>query len=199
MTSSLDRRLEPRAEFALVVIAMLARLVLAMRLPADHIPWSDGREFAEIARSLIDHGSYGLQTLRPPGYPTFMAAVWALAGESLPRLRAVECVLGTLAVWWIGRCGAAWFGRRAGLIAMALAALHPVLAFLPGTQYSENLLVLVMVFAWGVLLTALLDARAGLARWAIGGALMGIAVLIRPNAVLLLPGFAVAAAIQLAG
>ncbi|NOT34364.1 MAG: hypothetical protein HOP12_09365, partial [Candidatus Eisenbacteria bacterium] len=31
------------------------------------------------------------------------------------------------------------------------------------------------------------------------GALMGIAVLIRPNAVLLLPGFAVAAAIQLAG
>lgn len=193
-----DRTLDPRVAIALALAALAARVALALSLPPDRIPWADGRQYIEIARTLLAGDGYGSPTLRPPGYPTFVAGVWALTGTSLPALRLVEAALATVSVVLVGVFGARWMGRRAGTIAMALAAFHPVLAFLPGTQYSENLLVFVVVLLWGAWLGALADPRAGLGRWALGGALAGLAMLVRPTTVLLLPGFALAAAVVLA-
>lgn len=187
-----------RVAIVVLLAALAARLVLALSLPPDRIPWPDGSQYAEIARSLLDGNGYGLRALRPPGYPTFMAAVWALTGPSLPVLRIVEALIGTGSVALIGVLGARWFGRPAGTVAMMLAALHPVLAFLPGTQYSENLLVFVLLLVWGLWFGALADPRAGLGRWIAGGALAGYALLVRPTVVLLLVGFGIAAAVALA-
>ena len=51
-----------------------------------------GREFDAVARSLLDHGSFGTQTLRPPGYPALMAGVYAIFGRDLLALRAGRLV-----------------------------------------------------------------------------------------------------------
>jgi 4-amino-4-deoxy-L-arabinose transferase-like glycosyltransferase len=181
----------------IVAVALVARLVFVAVTPPVLI-FPDGREYAAVARSLLEGHGFGAQTLRPPGYPAFIALVWALTGRSLVALRIVEAVLGALTVALIGQFGMGWFGRRAGLLAAALAALHPVLAFLPATQYSENLIVLVCVLGYGALLGATRDPRAGLGRWALGGMLFGLAALIRPNVVLLVPGLLAGATWSLA-
>jgi len=170
---------------AIVGIALLARLAFVAIMPRA-ILWPDGLEYDAVARSLREHGTYGLQTLRPPGYPTLIAGVYALFGESLLALRVVEAVLGAGCVAILGWAGMATFGSAAGLIGATLMALHPVLAFLPSTQYSENTLVLVVVAA----LAALFSAWRGRGPWGwlVAGGLFGVAALVRPAAVFMLPG-----------
>jgi 4-amino-4-deoxy-L-arabinose transferase-like glycosyltransferase len=180
---------------AILAAALIARIAFVALMPRE-ILWSDGREYDAVARQLVDHGTYGMQGLRPPGYPTLMAAVYWMFGKNLLALRLVEAVLGTLSVGLIGLIGLRVFGRRAGLIAAALAALHPVLAFLPATEFPENFAVLLIVLALGAAFAAL--ARGGWWRWAACGALFGLATLTRANIVTLLPGFALGAAAMLA-
>jgi 4-amino-4-deoxy-L-arabinose transferase-like glycosyltransferase len=170
---------------AVLSLALLARLAIVALTPPT-IEWPDGREYDAVARSLLEHGTYGTQTLRPPGYPTLMAGVYALFGPGLVALRVVEALLGTVAVGVVGAVGASVFGPTAGLLAAGLMALHPILAFLPATQYSENTLVLVLALAFGAMFAAW--RRGGLWRWAVAGALFGVAALIRPNTVVLVPG-----------
>jgi 4-amino-4-deoxy-L-arabinose transferase-like glycosyltransferase len=177
-----------------LAVALAARLALVAYSPRA-IQWVDGREFEAVARSLLEHHTYGTQTLRPPGYPTFVAAVYGLLGPDLVRLRIVEAVVGTVTVGVIGAVGASLFGAPAGLAAAALTAIKPVLMMLPTTQYSENLLLLVVALAFAAAFAAW--RRGGLGRWALAGALFGLGLLIRPNTVLLLPGLAAGFALVL--
>jgi 4-amino-4-deoxy-L-arabinose transferase-like glycosyltransferase len=179
----------PRGPWLAVIgAALLSRVAIVFMTPRV-IAWPDGREFEAVARSLVEHGTYGLQTLRPPGYPTLIAGVYALFGTDLLALRLIEAVLGTLSVVVVAQVGARRFGARAGLIAGGLMALHPVLAFLPSTQYSENTLVLLLALAFGATFRAWTSR--GIAAWVLAGALFGLAVLVRPNAVMLLPGLGI--------
>jgi 4-amino-4-deoxy-L-arabinose transferase-like glycosyltransferase len=179
-------RVGPRGPWvAILASALLARLAFVVIMPRA-ILWPDGLEYEAVARSLVEHGTFGLQTLRPPGYPVLIAGVYALFGEDLLALRVVEAVLGSASVLVLGLAGAATFGRTAGLIAGALMALHPVLAFLPSTQYSENTLVFVLVLALAAVFSAW--RQGGLWRWAIAGVLFGVAALVRPTTVFMLPG-----------
>ena len=170
---------------AILAIALVARLAFALLMP-PRILWPDGLEYEAVARSLREHGTYGVQTLRPPGYPTLIAGVYALLGENLLALRVVESVLGTASVAILGLAGAATFGSTAGFIAATLMAFHPVLAFLPSTQYSENTVVLVLVMALAAVFAAW--RRGGLWRWALAGGLFGVGALVRPTVVFMLPG-----------
>ena len=186
---------EPRFPFsgrwpwaAVLAAALFARLLFVALAP-DQMQWPDAREFEAVGRSLFESGTYGPHTLRPPGYPTLIAAVYLVLGPHLLALRLVEALLGVLAVALIGAVGARVFGRRAGLLAAALAAFHPVLAFLPTIQYSENTLVLMVVLAFGASFEAW--RHGGLWRWAASGALWGLALLVRPNTALVLPGLAI--------
>ena len=179
---------------AVLAVALLARLVIVAVTPRE-IQWSDGREYDEIARSIYQHHGYGMQTARPPGYPTLIAAVYGLLGPDLVRLRVVEALLGTLSVGVLGAVGASLFGGPAGLLAAAMAAMNPVLALLPSTQYSENTLVLLVTLGFAAAFAAW--RRGGLARWALAGALFGLVLLTRPNAVTLLPGLALGFALAL--
>lgn len=179
---------------AVFAAALLVRLAFVAIVPPV-IQWSDGRQFDAVARDLVEHGTYGMQTLRPPGYPTFMAGVYRVFGQNLVALRVVEALLGTMTVVLLGWIVARLFGARAGWIAAVLAAFHPVLAFLPSTQYSENLAVWVITLGLGALLFAL--RWGGWWRWALWGFLFGVAALIRPNVVTMVPGLGIAALLVL--
>ena len=179
---------------AVLTVALLARLIVVALAPRE-IPWIDGRQYDEIARSLYQHHGYGMQTGRPPGYPTLIAAIYGLLGPDLVRLRIVEALLGTLSVGVLGAVGASLFGGPAGLLAAGMAAANPVLVLLPSTQYSENTLVLLITLGFAAAFAAW--RRGGLARWALAGALFGLALLTRPNTVTLLPGLALGLALAL--
>lgn len=181
-------RVRRTAWVAVIALALVARVAIVLALPGE-ILWRDGREFEGVARALLAGEGFGLQTLRPPGYPVFIAGVYALSGSSLMVLRIGEALLATAAVAIVGWAGARWFGSLAGWIATLLMALHPVLAMLPATQFSESLLVFVLVLA--LVVTYAAWRRGGIGRWALAGALFGLAALVRPNAVLVLPGLAI--------
>lgn len=191
-----DDRFPVRRFVLLLAVGLIARLTFVMVMPRQ-ILWPDGREYVAVARSLLAGLGYGLQTVRPPGYPTFIAAVWAVTGPSLIALRVVEALIGTASVGLAGLCGLRWFGRWAGLTAMALAACHPVLAFLPSTEYSENVLVFVCIAAYAAAFEAVRRPRGGWGLWAVAGTLFGIAALIRPNAAVLVPGLLIGAGVAL--
>ena len=176
------------AWFAILGAAAVARL-LFVALSPNVWQFLDSREYEDTALSLYQHGTYGLHTVRAPGYPTLIAAVYVAFGPHLVALRLVEAALAIFSVAWIGVVATRVFGPGAGLLSAALAALHPVLAFLPTIQYAENTLVFVVVLAFGAVFEAW--RRGGLWRWAGSGVLWGLALLVRPNTVFALPGLAV--------
>jgi 4-amino-4-deoxy-L-arabinose transferase-like glycosyltransferase len=195
LTAEPDRPRASRGSWiAILAVALLIRLAFVVVVPKQ-IQFSDASQFEAIGRLLAEQGTYGHQTLRPPGYPTFIAGVYRVFGEDLRVLRVAEALVSTLAVALLGLVGARWFGRTAGLLTATLTAVHPVLAFLPSTQYSENVAVLMTVAALGASLSAI--RQGGLPRWILAGVLFGLAVLVRPNLVLLLPGLALGAAFAL--
>ena len=78
-----------RASVALAVGAGLAlRLYLIHRFPMNAA--GDSEIYLELARNWLDHGVYGMSVnghltpvdLRSPGYPAFLAAVYATLGRS---------------------------------------------------------------------------------------------------------------------
>jgi 4-amino-4-deoxy-L-arabinose transferase-like glycosyltransferase len=188
-------RVAPILWIAVVLAALFTRLAFVAIMPRS-ILWPDGLEYEAVAKSLLAHQGYGLQTLRPPGYPTLIAAVYGLSGQSLLALRVVEALLGTVSVALVGMIGARAFGPVVGLIAAGIMAVHPVMAFLPSTQYSENTVVLLVTLAMGAALAALKRGRWW--RWALAGALFGLAALVRPTTAFLLPGLALGLALALA-
>ncbi|HTM58469.1 MAG TPA: glycosyltransferase family 39 protein [Candidatus Udaeobacter sp.] len=185
------RRLWP----AILAVALAARLAFALLLPPDFI-FSDTIDYDRMARGIVDHGTFGSFPLRPPGYPVFMAGVYLVFGKSVLAIRLVEVVIGTVSVGLIGLLGTRLFGAGAGLLAGAIAALHPVMAFLPSALYTENLLIFFIVLA---LIQAFEGARRGsIGRWIACGVLFGVALLIRPNVVAMLPGLGLGFAFLLA-
>jgi 4-amino-4-deoxy-L-arabinose transferase-like glycosyltransferase len=191
-------RVAPILWIAVVLGALFTRLAFVAIMPHS-ILWPDGLEYEAVAKSLLAHQGYGLQTLRPPGYPTLIAAVYGLCGQSLFALRVVEALLGTVSVALVGAIGARVAGPVAGLIAAGIMAVHPVMAFLPSTQYSENTVVLFVTLAMGAVFAATRagETRGRWWRWAIAGGLFGLAALVRPTTAFLLPGLAVGLALAL--
>lgn len=122
---------------------------------------------------------------RAPLYPLALAglAKLGLGAEEWQRLLSTAAGTGTVAL--IGLIGRRVAGPRAGLIAAGLAAVYPMLIAADGALMTESLY---GVLAGGALLAALRFAQEQSARRALVlGVLIGLAALVRSDALLLLP------------
>lgn len=156
--------------------------------------------------------------LRPPGYPYFLAGVYAATGGSHLAARVAQMLLGLLNVWLVYRLGRALFDRRAGAgargdaagsegasradashdppwlgrAAALLAAL--VCAVYWGLIYAEGQLeapALTLALALGAVLLLLRWRDRRRARDLAGsGLLLGLLALVYPNALVFLPAAA---------
>ncbi len=128
---------------------------------------------------------------RPPAYPYVLAGVQIVGGwlglEAVSAARLFQALLGALLAGLAGLLGARIWGRRVGLIALALAAVDLPLILVSGTLISETFFVVLVLGS----LCAALEHRSGAGgrRWLVlAGALAGLAALTRTNGlVLLLP------------
>jgi len=115
---------------------------------------------------------------RTPLYPFFIRAVQAVMGEGLRGLALAQIVVSVVTVLLVWRLGLRLFGPGPALSAAFLLALDPASAI-----YS-NLLISETLFACGMVLSALLLARAldhRRASEAAGfGVALGLATLVRP-------------------
>lgn len=209
---------------ALQVAAAVA-LGLALRLFfIRHFPFQAGdtKFYVELARNWLDHGVYGLfiagqllsSDMRMPGYPAFLAAIYSEFGRTGMAVMVVQALvdLGTCVLVALMAARLAPPSQR-GVAATAglwIAALCPftanytaaLLTEVPAT-FLTTLALLVFVFVLGdasmeVPLHSL--ERGALLKWVgwflLGGLLVGIGTLVRPETPLLLAAVALILSIR---
>ncbi len=168
------------AGILLAALAIRVAWVLATpdyRLVHDALDYDN--HAASIAAGEGFATSYGRATaFRPPLYPVFLAGVyWLVGGSDLVAARIANAFVGTAIVALIGVLAFQLWGRRESLVAMALGAVYVPLILVGQSVMSEPLAVLCMLAA----------LAAALKRWALlAGVLMGLAILGRANAMILL-------------
>jgi 4-amino-4-deoxy-L-arabinose transferase-like glycosyltransferase len=183
----MDRRFARLA--ALILLAALAIRVAWVLATPDYQLVHDALDYDNHAASIAaGEGfatSYGRETaFRPPLYPMFLAGVYWLFGSSdLVAARIANAFVGTGIVALIGVLAFQFWGRRVALVSMALGAVYVPLILVGQSVMSEPLAVLFM----------LASLAAAARRWAlVAGVLMGLAILGRANAIILLAPLAFA-------
>jgi hypothetical protein len=174
------------------VLALALGLRLLVALAHLDAPLSfDPADYDRHARSLVDHLNYpsayaagpGPTAFRPPGYPMFLAGVYAVTGGGPGAGRVAQALLGTVIVALIGLIALQLWGMRAKVVASGIAAVYPPLVLVGATLLSEPLFVVLLL---GATAAALAHRRAGRGvRWALAaGVLAGLAWLTRSLALL---------------
>lgn len=184
-----------RVAWALLAGALLVRLA-AIVATQDFVLTRDPLDYHVHAVSIAAFNGYpesmfapggGASALRAPLYPYLLGAVYAVVGDSVDAGRVFGALLGVVTVALIGLVAHQLWGRRPALVAMAIAAVYPPLVLVSATLVTESVALPLMLGAFAATL-AHRDRPAGL-RWPlIAGLLLGLGVLARPAAgVLVLP------------
>jgi len=181
------------------------RLYLALRLPNDEP--DDGRLYARIAMNVLAHHSYSIDTeepydptyIRVPGYPLFLAGVYAVFGHDNNRaVRVIQAVLDTGTCWLIAWLAIAWAPlgwsprkrRLLMLIALGAAVSCPFSAIYVTTILTEvptTFLVTACALS-GSLAMKSTSAGKSAGWWILSGLSGGLATLLRPDSGLLVAG-----------
>jgi hypothetical protein len=193
-----------RANVAAAVCAGLAlRVYLVLKFPVTDT--GDGPFYIELAWNWLKNGVYGFAVhgqltpvdMRVPGYPAFLAAVFAVAGQS-PRAAMLAQAVVDLATCFVVALIAARLApeksrRRVALVGLWLAALCPFTANYTAVVLTETLVIFLTALAILVLLqTDVGGAHVALATaflanpWLLAGIVVGFGTLVRPETPLVL-------------
>lgn len=183
----------------LLALALVVRLAVLVATPQYELR-SDPADYDRHGRSIAAGDGYpasglapvdGPTAYRPPVYPYFVGASYAVAGSRPNAVRAVQALVGTLTVALIGLVGWRLWGPRPAAWAMGLAAIFPPLIVVETALTPEALFMPLMLGAVAAGLHQRRSPRPW--RWAaVAGVLAGLAVLTRANGALLLIPLAVA-------
>ena len=152
----------------------------------------DQREYLDLGAHLF--GADGLwmadprfnqivYAFRTPGYPLLIACC-----DAKPVVvRLVQCVLDTSTILAIFLLARRWLSPAGAIFSAAIVAVNPYLIFFSGLILSETLFTAML--CWGVALLILSDGPwpdgNKLLMWLGGGALLTLAILVRPGTLLL--------------
>ena len=170
--------------------ALVLRLIFLLRFPGVV---TDSFIYGDIAKNWLQHGVYGLSGadeisptyIRLPGYPAFLAFIFAVFGVDHYRGVLVVQMFVDLGTCFLGAAIARrLFGPTCAKVAFALAALCPFLADYSAAALTETLEVFFTALTLHLALRAL--ERARLRDWAATGTACAAAILLRPDGVLLL-------------
>ncbi|MCU1303909.1 MAG: hypothetical protein JWQ87_4193 [Candidatus Sulfotelmatobacter sp.] len=186
-------RKDARFFLAATLLGLALRLVFVVHFPAVV---DDSRLYADIAENWLQHGIYGISnsgevvpTLsRLPGYPAFLAAIFAIFGWS--NFRAVLLIqvlfdLGTC--FLIADLARRMLSDRAGKAAFVLAALCPFLANYAAAALTETLEIFFTALALDLAIRGLasLHQKSNSMRtsaiWLACGLSVGACILLRPD------------------
>ena len=177
------------------LLGLALRLLLVFRAPGVV---DDSRLYADIAKNWLHHGVYGITNSgvimptfsRLPGYPAFLAAIFAVFGEDNFRAAMIVQVLFDLATCFlIANLARRLFSERAAKVAFVLTALCPFLANYAAAALTETLEVFFTALAMDLAFRGLGIGEAPRRPWAtwLGcGFSVGAAILLRPDGGILL-------------
>jgi tetratricopeptide (TPR) repeat protein len=197
-------RPSPRHRHTVILIVILAvglllragYLAEMTRLPDFDQPLVDAQYHDYWARSIVagsweppenepdpEIGSHPY--FRPPGYPFFLSGIYAVFGPGYLAPRIVQMLLGLLGVLLVFALARRLFDETTGLVAAGLAAVYWGFIYFEG-EFLEPVLSIPLIVSFVLLLLRWRD-RPSLAAGAGAGLLLGLLILVRPNAVALAP------------
>jgi len=183
--------LEPRVGLALRVFLFSLLLRATWAAFAHVTPISDFHGYNALALNWLESGTFGSPArlaYRTPGYPGFLALVYLCFGHSWKAVAMVQAFLGAVTSGLVVLLAAHVLSPRGSLIAGLLHAVSPPAVVYVPILASENLAVPLVVS--GLLCLAIADRCTGPRRYAAiagSGAAIGVLVLVRPAAALVLP------------
>jgi hypothetical protein len=188
--------------FLLLTVAALAlRLFFVFRYP--HVA-GDTWVYGDIAKNWLDHGIFGVTddgAIRPtlirlPGYPGFLAVMFAVFGrEHYTAVMIAQALIDTNTCLVIAGLALELTNARAAKAAYLLAALCPFTASYVAAPLSETLAICCVAHAlyYGVLgLKALEQGTPAAKLWAIAGVWSAAGIFMRPDNGLILPALGLA-------
>jgi 4-amino-4-deoxy-L-arabinose transferase-like glycosyltransferase len=166
---------------AVVALALLARGVAAAR---TSVIQRDGVQWVNAARAVGGPGRSGHE---PPGYPFLVAAVARVRGGTPGEAdaQAASALSGALLVVAVGLVAARTYGRKAGVAAALVAAVHPATVGLGSAALADGLAA--AFDAWAVVAAhAALEGRRARILAPVAGTLAAAGYLVRPEGVVVL-------------
>jgi 4-amino-4-deoxy-L-arabinose transferase-like glycosyltransferase len=135
---------------------------------------------------------------RPPLPSYYFVGLSKVVGFNRIAISAVQSLLAMIAYWLVYLVAARRLGRRVAVISLAVLCLHPVLMFFDSSLEDSSLALLCSAIAVFLADRASAEPSAGKAsgtsiRWLAVGVAAGLAVLARPQFVILAAGLAVLA------
>jgi hypothetical protein len=173
--------------FAAAAIAL--RLLFIFRFPGVV---TDSFVYGDIAKNWLQHGIYGLSGteeisatyIRLPGYPAFLAFIFAIFGmEHYRAVLFVQMLVDLGTCFLCADIALRLLGPRFARIAFVLACLCPFLADYSAAALTETLEIFFTALAFDLAIRAL--TRNSIGHWAGCGAACAAAILLRPDGVLL--------------
>lgn len=175
------------AALLIFTCALAVRVTYNLTIARHYVPAGDAREYVLLGQRLVAGQCYCLwgaghpTTYRTPGFPLFLAAVFAVVGNSTLAARLALSVVGAATCVITGLIARELFGARAALVAGLIAATYPQLFINDAWLYSESLAT--FLFASSCLAVMRVVRRPPGWRWLGVGVLLGLTALTRPNGV----------------
>lgn len=175
--------------------ALAIRLLFVFRFPAVV---DDSRLYADIAKNWLQHGVYGITnsgaimpTLsRLPGYPAFLAAIFAIFGlDNFRAVLLIQVAIDLATCFLVADTARRLFSDRAAKAAFLMAAVCPFLVNYAAAALTETLEIFFTALAFDFALAALgvgTVPRRPLMLWLGCGLSIGGAILLRPDGGILL-------------
>jgi hypothetical protein len=188
---------------------LILRVYLVLKFPVTQS--GDAPFYIELAWNWLKNGVYGFPVngrltpvdMRVPGYPAFLAVIFALAGKSPLAVMLVQAVVDLAGCFLIAliaeRLAPADSRRRVFIAGLWLAALCPFTANYSAVVLTETLVTFLTALAIPVLLetdlgrgatggiaTAVVANRFFANPWLLAGIVVGFGTLVRPETPLLL-------------
>jgi Dolichyl-phosphate-mannose-protein mannosyltransferase len=182
--------------------ALVVRLPFVLWFPAVV---DDSRLYADIAKNWLSHGVYGITnsgrivpTLsRLPGYPAFLAIIFAAFGvDNFRAVVLVQVLFDLTTCFLIADLSRRCLSERAAKAAFVLAAICPFMANYAAAALTETLEIFFTALALDLAVWALGADRGQFgsgrtllkrsALWFAGGLAVGAAILLRPDGGILL-------------
>ncbi|MDQ3918648.1 MAG: glycosyltransferase family 39 protein, partial [Acidobacteriota bacterium] len=179
----------------LFAFALTSRLCVA-RLLANDEP-GDARVYSRLAVNVLEQHAYSADEgppyaptyIRLPGYPLFLAAVYAAFGHGNDAAaRIAQALLDTASCLFVAALAFLWQPAearklRASALALALAVVCPFTVIYTATILTETLTIF-LALALTLAATLALRARARRAQmmwWTVAGLCAGSVIMVRPD------------------
>ena len=189
---------EFRADFLVVAVAFATRAAAVMWAGTRFPPAADGFYYHTIASRIAQglgstwlwpDGAVTYASHYPVGYPALLSLAYGWAGPSVVAAGFTNALIGTAGALAAYRLALEAARPRWALAAGLAVALHPALVMYTPAVMTEGVTAsLIALAAWAASRRSLRGAVAL-------GLLMGAATLVRPQSLLLAPGFGMLASL----